>query len=134
MRFLGVDWGSKRVGLAVADHDTFAVPLRTIERRSNIVEAIRQEIEAEEVDEIVIGLPINMDGTEGHAALRVRQAAKELSAHCQRPVHLWDERLSSFEAEQRLRHAGVNSKKTRAVVDQLAAAVILQSFLDAQTT
>jgi putative Holliday junction resolvase len=134
MRFLGVDWGSKRVGLAIADHDTFAVPLRTIERRPNIMETIRKEIEAEEVDEIVMGLPINMDGTEGPAALRVRQAAKDLSSHCQKPVHLWDERLSSFEAEQRLLDAGAGPKKSRAVVDQLAAAVILQSFLDARAT
>lgn len=132
MRFLGVDWGSKRVGLAVADDDAFAVPLKTLERRADIWTTIRREIEAEEIDELVMGLPINMDGTEGRAALRVREAAKELAVQCQKPVHLWDERLSSYEAEQRLLEAGVNKKKSRVVVDQLAAAVILQSFLDAR--
>lgn len=133
MRFLGIDWGSKRVGLAVADHDTFAVPLKTLTRGNGIMEALSKEIDVEEIDECVMGLPLNMDGTEGPAALRVRHAAEALRAACQKPVCLWDERLSSFEAEQRLSQAGLSIPKKRAAVDQLAAAVILQSFLDART-
>ncbi len=131
MRLLGVDWGSKRVGLAVADHDSFALPLKTLERHNAIWDAIRREVDAEEIDEIVMGLPLNMDGTEGPAAKRARDVADRLSQHCNKPVHLWDERLSSFEAEQRLTEARVRATKKRAAIDQLAATVILQSFLDA---
>jgi putative Holliday junction resolvase len=133
VRFLGVDLGRVRIGLAVAD-DVLrtARPLRTVARRADaetLAEIVRAAREYE-VDRAVVGLPLNMDGTEGDAARRARTFAAKLEAGLGVPVELFDERLSTFEAETRLRDQGFSAKDRRSRVDAEAAAVILQGWLD----
>ena len=82
---------------------------------------------------IVIGLPLNMDGTEGRQAARVRAFGERLREHLTLPIDFWDERLTTFEAQQRLRSRGVKASRRRALVDQVAAEVILRSYLDGRT-
>lgn len=133
MRTLGVDPGRVRIGLAVAD-DVLrtAQPVRTLPRRGDAADlaAIAEIARDYEVTRAVVGLPLNMDGTEGPAARHARAFAARLEAALGVPVELFDERLSSFEAEQRLRARGVSSKDARGNVDAEAAAVILQGWLD----
>jgi putative holliday junction resolvase len=133
MRTLGVDPGRVRIGLAVAD-DVLrtARPVRTLVRRGDAADlpAIAELARDYEITRAVVGLPLNMDGTEGPAARHARVFAAKLEATLGVPVELFDERLSSFEAEQRLRERGVSSKDARGQVDAEAAAVILQGWLD----
>jgi putative holliday junction resolvase len=136
MLTLGVDLGRVRIGLAVAD-DLLGVarPLRTITRRGERedLEAIAALARDYEVARAVLGLPLNMDGSEGPSARLSRAFQPRLAAALGVPVELFDERLSSFEAETRLRDRGVSSKDRRAMVDAEAAAVILQGWLDRST-
>jgi putative Holliday junction resolvase len=131
MRFLGVDLGRARVGLALAD-DVLrtARPLRTVARRADTLAEISRAAREYEVDRAVVGLPLNMDGSEGAAARGARAFAAKLEAALGIPVALFDERLSTFEAEARLRDQGFSAKDRRARVDAEAAAVILQGWLD----
>lgn len=86
-----------------------------------------------EVDRVVIGLPLNMDGTEGRQATRARAFGKRLHEHTGIAVDFWDERLTTFEAEDQLRSRGVRASRRRALIDQVAAEVILRSYLDGRT-
>lgn len=133
MRFLGVDLGRARIGLALAD-DVLrtARPLRTVARRADAITLAEIAAAAREfeVDRAVVGLPLNMDGSEGEGARQARGFAAKLAAALGVPVDLFDERLSTFEAETRLRDRGVSAKDRRARVDAEAAAVILQGWLD----
>ncbi|HEY6006045.1 MAG TPA: Holliday junction resolvase RuvX [Anaeromyxobacter sp.] len=133
MRYLGVDLGRARIGLALAD-DVLrqARPFRVVQRRdeSKDLAAIAEVAREYEVGRAVVGLPLNMDGSEGPAARLSRQFAPKLAAALGVPVELFDERLSTFEAETRLRDRGISAKDARARVDAEAAAVILQGWLD----
>ncbi len=133
MRTLGVDLGRVRIGLALAD-DVLrtARPLTTLVRRGEAadLEAIAALARDYEVSRAVLGLPLNMDGSEGPSARMAREFQPKLAAALGVPVELFDERLSSFEAELRLRDRGFSSKDRRGIVDQEAAAVILQGWLD----
>ncbi len=133
MRTLGVDLGRVRIGLALAD-DLLrtARPLRTVVRSKETADlaAISEVAREWEVDRAVVGLPINMDGSEGPAARHARAFASKLQAALGVPVELFDERLSTFEAETRLRDRGLSAKDQRGRVDAEAAAVILQGWLE----
>jgi putative holliday junction resolvase len=133
VRYLGVDLGRVRIGLAIAD-DVLrqARPLRVVHRRGGAkdLDAIAEAARDYEVGRAVVGLPLNMDGTEGSAARLSREFATKLEAALGVPVELFDERLSTFEAEVRLRDRGISAKDARARVDAEAAAVILQGWLD----
>ena len=136
MRFLGVDPGQKRIGLALSDEEgRLAFPLRTVERTSR--EQALAEVAAEAVGRgvagIVVGLPLRMDGTEGPVARSARALAEELSARAGVPVELWDERFTSAAAARGLDEAGVHGSARKAVLDQAAAVVLLQSYLDARS-
>jgi putative Holliday junction resolvase len=137
MRRLGIDPGTVRTGLAVSDDEVcVAVPLRTVEHKT-IGQAVRQVaaiVAQEEIGEIVIGLPLALSGREGEAARKVRRFARELTALVGAgvPVVMWDERLSSAAAERALREQGVKGDAKRRVVDQAAATLLLQSYLDQQ--
>ncbi len=128
-----MDLGRVRIGLALAD-DVLrtARPLAVVRRHREAqdlaeIAALAREYE---VSRAVLGLPLNMDGTEGTSARQARAFAPRLQAALGVPVELFDERLSSFEAETRLRDRGVSSKDRRGMVDAEAAAVILQGWLD----
>jgi putative Holliday junction resolvase len=135
VRYLGIDVGRATLGLALAD-DVLrtATPLRTIRRSGEAADlAELGRVAAEyEVAQAVVGLPLNMDGSEGASASLARAYAAKVRAALAIPVDLFDERLSTFEAEGRLRARGLSAREQRAVVDAEAAAVILQGWLDAR--
>ncbi len=136
MRYLGVDLGRARIGLALAD-DVLrtARPLRTVVGRAEAaaLAEIAGAAREYEVERAVLGLPLNMDGSEGPAARHARSFARKLEAALGVPVELFDERLSTFEAEVRLRDRGFSAKDRRGRVDAEAAAVILQGWIDGRT-
>jgi putative Holliday junction resolvase len=136
-RYVGVDPGAKRIGLAISDPaGEIASPLKTVTASSEPTARVREVIEATDdfdVDEWVVGLPLNMDGTAGAAAESVRAFASALAEATGHPVHLWDERLSSHEADERMARTGLTHKQKKRRRDALAAQVILQSYLDAAT-
>jgi putative holliday junction resolvase len=136
MRAIGLDIGTRRIGVAVSDSaGTVATPYEVVTRSGDRAVDHRRIVElvAEvEADVVVVGLPLSLDGSIGPAARSILDEADELRAHL--PVVslvTWDERLSTVEAERSLRAGGVGGRKGRQVVDQVAATVILQSWLDA---
>ena len=133
VRYLGIDLGRARIGLALADDVLRAArPLKAVERRGEAADlgAIGAVAGEYEVTRAVVGLPLNMDGSEGASARLARSFAPRLAAALGVPVDLFDERLSTFEAEDRLRTRGVSARDMKALVDAEAAAVILQGWLD----
>ena len=137
-RYLAVDYGAKRIGLAVSDDETrLAAPVTTVDATgdaSNDVRTVCGVAEEYDVDEFVVGLPLNMDGSEGPQAKLVRRFGAELERVTRQPVHYWDERLSSVSAQEKLAPAGLTHKKRKARLDRVAAQGILQEFLDSQST
>ncbi|MBI3353762.1 MAG: Holliday junction resolvase RuvX [Nitrospirae bacterium] len=133
MRILGLDVGDKRIGIAVSDELCMcAHGVRTIERKG-IKEDIRQIKEICEeygVEEIIAGLPINMDGTSGFRVQKVQDFVSLLKEQVSIPVNTWDERLSTVAAERNLIEADMSRKKRKAVIDKIAATIILQGYLD----
>lgn len=135
MRALGVDPGSRRIGLALSDEDRIiASPLETLQvsSRERAARDVAGIVKARAVTQIVVGHPLRMDGSEGDAARLARWFADRLHALTKVPVELWDERLSSVGAQRALRSAGVKARDQRGKVDRVAAAMLLQSYLDAQ--
>ena len=132
-RLLGLDVGTKTVGLALSDVSRFiATPYDTI-RRTKFTEdakAIAKIVEEHGVGALVIGLPINLDGTEGPRAQSTRAFARNLAAHVAKPIVFWDERLSTAAVERQLIEADVTRKRRAELVDRMAAAYILQGTLD----
>jgi putative Holliday junction resolvase len=130
---LGIDHGSKRIGLAVSDPDgTVALPVGTLESRGleRDLAAIRQVIEARQVERIVVGLPIHMDGRAGRQAEAARAFAERLAQELGLPVDTLDERWTTKEAERTLRATGRKGKKKRAVIDSVAATLLLRTYLE----
>jgi putative Holliday junction resolvase len=132
-RILGIDFGEKRIGLAVSDPEgRLAVALATV-RRTSDSQAIRQIIEAAlqlEIGLFVMGEPLNLDGSRGPAAARVSSFARKLAAESGLPVEMTDETLTSVEAEERLREAGIDPRRHPEKVDATAAQILLQQHLD----
>ncbi len=133
-RFLGVDYGSRRIGLAVSDAEArIALPLATLEGRvADDIQRILRACQDYEIDAFVVGLPLNMDDSEGPQAKRSRKFGKALAEATGRPVHYWDERLSSFAAKDLLSATRMSHGKRKARLDRVAAQIILQEFLDAR--
>jgi putative Holliday junction resolvase len=133
-RVLGIDVGSVRVGLAISDETcTLASPVATVPNDARTLwTRLEREIEDREVDRVVIGLPRLLDGTEGEAAGSARAFAAELARRTVRPIELWDERFTTTIAERSLVESGLRRKRRRAVIDSVAAAVLLQSWLDSR--
>jgi putative Holliday junction resolvase len=136
VRYLGIDLGRARIGLALAD-DLLgsARPLRVVRRTADgsdlaTIGAVAREYG---VDRAVLGLPLNMDGSEGPSAREARAFARRVGSELGIPVDLFDERLSTFEAEDRLRARGLSAREMKAHVDAEAAAVILQGWLDGRS-
>lgn len=135
MRILAVDVGERTLGLALSDPDGIvASAWKTLRRRGEAHElsALADIISEQEVGEIVVGWPLNMNGTRGPQAQNAEAFAEKLRARFQLPVHLWDERLSTVAAERSLLEADLSRRKRKQVIDQVAAALFLQSFLDAR--
>lgn len=135
MRVLGLDFGEKRFGIALSDGSgRFARPLEVASGKHAVLERIARIIDEVGVGLIVLGLPRNMDGSLGPKAREVLRFAEVLRGRFQVPVKTWDERLTTIEAERYLREAGVQSRERRGRVDQVAAQILLQSFLDSRAT
>ncbi len=135
MRILGIDGGSRRVGVALSDElGLTAQPVTTLSRGSNreLIEALQALIGDEEIELVVVGLPLRLDGSEGGAARKARRLAKVIADELNLPTELWDERFTSVQAERLLIDAGVRRQKRRGPTDRIAAAIMLQSFLDAR--
>jgi putative Holliday junction resolvase len=133
MRIFGLDVGTRTVGVAVSDAlGMTAQPLTTLRRtglRANLAE-LRRLAETHEVRQAVVGLPLNMDGTEGPSAAAARAFGEALAQALDIPVEYQDERLSTVAAQRALLEADVSRARRREVVDQVAAALILQTWLD----
>ncbi len=133
-RIMALDVGSKRIGVAVTDPlGITAQGLDTIQRQNKRLdyEALRQVLEKYDVREIVIGLPLRLSGAEGTQSEKMRLFADELHAHFGLPVHLWDERWTSTEANRLLRETDLSIKKRGQAVDRMAAILILASWMEA---
>jgi len=136
VRRLSIDPGAKRVGLAWSDGQTsIALPLKTLDatNRNALLRALIAEVAELGVAEVIVGLPLQLDGTEGEAARRSRKLATELEQAITARVVLWDERLTTVSAERALREAGIKARDQRGKVDRAAATILLQSYLDANT-
>ena len=132
MRYLAVDLGAKRTGLAAGDDVLRLVqPVEVIEvpRGPALEAALARAIERHGPDALVVGLPLNMDGSEGAAAADARAFGAALGARTGLTVHFHDERLSSFEADQRMAHSGRTHREKKQLRDALAACAILEAFL-----
>lgn len=129
---IGFDLGARRVGVSLHEdddvparaHDTIDVPAD-----GSLVRALAAAVEAAKAEEVIVGLPLNMDGTEGLAAKAARRVAKSLSARVTASVMLWDERLTTTQAQRARRERGV---KGREGIDAEAATILLQSYVDAK--
>jgi putative Holliday junction resolvase len=135
-RILAIDFGSRRMGLAVSDAlGITAQGLDTLERKNKRSDFARLErtIREYQVKEIVLGNPLRMSGEEGTQARKVAEFAEELRRRFGLPVQLWDERLTSSEANRLLREAEVSLHRRTQAVDRMAATLILQSFLQARS-
>ena len=133
---MGIDYGSRRIGVAISDpSSTMALPLATIEVKSDQshIDAIKKLADDYRVERVVVGLPYNMDGTLSEAGNKVTDWARTLQDILQRPVILWDERLTTFEAHGVLDTLKIKGPKRRAKVDQVAASLILKDYLDSLT-
>jgi putative Holliday junction resolvase len=134
VRVLALDLGSKRIGVAVSDlTGTVASPLTVLTRsrsRRHDHERIAALVRDEEAELVVVGLPISLSGAEGPAARAAKTEAEALATLIAVPLETFDERLTTVTAERALAEAGVRGRARRQVVDKVAAAVILQSFLD----
>lgn len=134
-RVLGIDFGEKRIGLAISDPlGSAAHPLEVVERHGieDAIEHIGEVARRRRVNKIVMGLPLNMDGSVGPQARRVRRFASRLRRALGVDVAFWDERLTSAEAERALLAADQRRARRRAVRDAVAAAVLLQGYLDSR--
>lgn len=135
-RVLGLDVGSRRIGIAVSDPlGITAQGLETLERRNKRYdfEHLQRVIRDYEVKEIVVGLPLRMSGAEGTQSEKMRAFAEELHKKFRLPVHLWDERLTSAEANRFLRETELSIEKRGKAVDRMAAVLILQSWMEQQS-
>ena len=135
-RILAIDHGSRRIGLAVTDPlGITAQGLETLQRKNNRADFGRLEkiIREYEVKEIVLGNPLRMSGQEGTQSQKVAEFAEELRKRFHLPVHLWDERLTSAEANRLLRENEVSTRRRVQAVDRMAAVLILQSFMQSRS-
>ena len=137
MRILAIDHGTKRIGIAVSDElKMIAQPLEFIpaEPFTGFLARLKELLRDKEVELVLVGMPRNMDGSYGPAALRTQDFVAALKEEVPVPIKTWDERLTSVQANRLLIQGGVRRKQRREKVDQTAAAILLQSYLDGLTS
>lgn len=133
-RVLGVDLGEARVGVAVSDElGMLAHPLETIQARTcNVEQRILELIAAKQIEIVIVGMPRNMDGSFGPAAEKAKAFIEKLTAKTKCKVIPWDERLTTVSAQRSLQEAGKKTRQQKLIIDQVAAQILLQSWLDSQ--
>jgi len=130
MRYLAVDYGNRYTGLAVCDeYEAVCSPLDVLDSTRGLTEKIAELLKAEQIGAVVVGLPVNMDGSYGPQAELVVKFATRLRQFVDIPIHLQDERLSTFSAEQKFEGLDLNRKQKNRRLDAVAAAQILEAFL-----
>ena len=132
-RILGIDPGQRRVGLAVSDPlrlTAQSLPTINVRGMKQLFSELERIIQAQHVTEIVVGLPLNLNGEKGQSAHNVEQFIENLKNRFTLPVHTWDERWSTIAAHRTIREFGKSPSRNKEKVDQIAAAIILQGFLD----
>ena len=132
-RILALDVGSRRIGLALSDAlgvTAQGLPTLTRTTRQQDFDSLREVISRHGVGRVVVGHPVNMNGSEGPQARQVALFARTLANQCALPVALWDERLTTRQAERVLRESGVGLTKRNKAIDRMAAVLILQSYMD----
>jgi putative Holliday junction resolvase len=137
VRILGLDYGSRRIGVAICDElGMTARGVATIARRNREadLDTIAELVRHHDVERIIIGYPLRLDGSEGIQCEKINRFIRRLEMRSSIPVIRWDEALSTKEAEELLRRRGVHREKRREVVDRVAASIILQGYLDAVTS
>jgi putative Holliday junction resolvase len=135
MRIMGLDVGDKKIGVAISDSMLLTAQGRPTLRRKTLLgdlDHLRRLAEENEVHEIVVGQPLHMDGRISRQSEKIAKVASELQQVTSLPIVFWDERLTSFAAEQELEELGLNWRKRRQHVDELAAMLILQGYLDSR--
>ncbi|HSF18313.1 MAG TPA: Holliday junction resolvase RuvX [Vicinamibacteria bacterium] len=133
MRVMGIDLGERRIGVALSDEGgVIASPRETLERKGNRrdIPHLLDMARRENVGEILVGMPLSLDGSEGAQARKVARFVEALRAETDLTVTTWDERLSTVSAERTLLEADLSREKRRRAIDRVAAAIILQSYLD----
>jgi putative Holliday junction resolvase len=136
-RFLGIDYGTKRIGLAISDETgQIAFPLCVLENsgQRRVAEEINKIVTERKVGTLVLGLPLNLDGSKGISADNIEHFAAILKQHISIPVEFWDERLSTRMAERAMIEGGLSRSRRKQSIDQATAQIILQSYLDAHAT
>ena len=132
-RIMGIDCGKARIGVAVSDElQMLAHPVETIvcSKVNDPVARLAALVQEKDVEVIVVGLPLHMNGSVGVSATEAREFAEKLQARVKCKVLTWDERLSTVAAERALRESGKSARESRAYLDQVAAQILLQSYLD----
>ena len=128
---LGIDFGRARIGLAISDELRWlAHPLETISANKDSVKRIAEIVRERKIDKVVIGIPKHMSGEIGMAANEALEFAAKLRAQLPCPIETWDERLTTVAANRALSAAGKKTRQTRNIVDQVAAQMILQGYLE----
>jgi len=132
-RVIGVDLGDARVGIALSNPDrTLASPLEVIKRTGNLYRDIAKIVDEWEATMVVVGLPLSLDGSVGPAAKKALAEVERMGAPLRVPIETYDERLTTVTAERLMTDAGLDSRNQRKVVDKIAAAIMLQAWLDRQ--
>jgi putative Holliday junction resolvase len=135
MRVMAVDYGEKSIGIAISDELQLTIrPLTTIRRQrkkyAEVIDLFCSLVDENEIGTLVVGLPLNMDGTRGEAAARIERFIADLKNRLSIPIITIDERLTSYEADQILREMGISERERRLRSDEYAALIILQDYLD----
>ena len=136
-RILALDLGSRRIGLALSDElgiTAQGLPTLHRETRQQDLDSLRSVVTQRQVEQIVVGHPVNMNGSEGPRAQQAAQFARTLGNYFGLPVALWDERLTTRQAQRVLKESGVGLKKRTKAIDRMAAVLILQSYIDSLQT
>ena len=132
-RLMGVDYGEVRIGIALSDPlQIISQPFLVIPNNDDTISEIQKIIKTEEVEKIILGLPLNLDGEDTKKTLEVREFAEMLKSNVDVPVKFWDERYTSVEANEKLKQMGYSIAESRKVVDKVAASIILKNYMENQ--
>lgn len=131
MRILAIDYGAKRIGLAISDASrVLAQPLSALPNDQHFLPSLRKLVQENDVGKLVLGHPLRLDQQAGEAAAKMAEVAQQLEQELGLPVELHDERLTSAEAEEELKKIGVKKERRKQLLDAVAAALILRSYLE----
>lgn len=130
---MGIDFGEVRIGIALSDPlQIISQPYRVIPNDDDTISEIKNIIKSEEVRKIILGLPLNLDGEDTKKTLEVREFSEVLKNNVDIPVIFWDERYTTVEANEELKHMGYGIAESRKVIDKVAASIILKNYMENQ--